>query len=88
MNLGLKDRVAVVAASSQGLGKAVAMALAREGAKLAICARTASAISAAADEIRAATGADVLAPRMSPSMNPSAGSSPRLWNGSGALISV
>jgi len=61
MNLGLKDRVAVVAASSQGLGKAVAMALAREGAKLAICARTASAISAAADEIRAATGADVLA---------------------------
>jgi len=61
MNLGLKDRVAVVAASSQGLGKAVAMALAREGAKLAICARTASAISAAADEIRTATGADVLA---------------------------
>src|SRR5258708_22904192 len=37
------------------------MALAREGAKLAICARTASAISAAADEIGAATGADVLA---------------------------
>src|SRR5260370_39042564 len=61
MNLGLKDRVALVAASSKGIGKAVAMALAREGAKLAICARTASAISAAADEIRAATGADVLA---------------------------
>ena len=60
MDLGLKDRVALVAASSQGMGKAVALALAREGAKLAICARTASAISAAADEIRAATGADVL----------------------------
>jgi 3-oxoacyl-[acyl-carrier protein] reductase len=31
MDLGLKDRVALVAASSQGMGKAVAMALAREG---------------------------------------------------------
>ncbi len=61
MDLGLKDRIALVAASSQGLGKAAAMALAREGAKLAICARTASGISAAADEIRAATGAEVLA---------------------------
>src|SRR2546427_13259713 len=59
--LGLKDRVALVAASSQGIGKAVAMALAREGTKLAICARTVAAISAAADEIRAATGVEVLA---------------------------
>ncbi len=39
MDLGLKDRVAIVAASSQGLGKAVALGLAREGAKLAICSR-------------------------------------------------
>ncbi|PYT26949.1 MAG: 3-oxoacyl-ACP reductase [Acidobacteria bacterium] len=61
MDLGLKDRVALVAASSQGIGKAVAMALAREGTKLAICARTVAAISAAADEIRAATGVEVLA---------------------------
>ena len=61
MDLGLKDRVALVAASSQGIGKAVALALAREGTKLAICARTKSAISAASDEIRAATDADVLA---------------------------
>ncbi len=61
MDLGLKDRVAIVAASSQGLGKAVAMALAREGAKLAICARTPRTIEAAADEIRSATGAPVLA---------------------------
>jgi len=61
MDLGLKDRVAIVAASSQGLGKAVALALAREGAKLAICARTPDTIQAAAGEIRKATGVDVLA---------------------------
>jgi 3-oxoacyl-[acyl-carrier protein] reductase len=61
MDLGLKDRVAIVAASSQGLGKAVAMGLAREGAKLALCARTEKTLNAAADEIRQATGAEVLA---------------------------
>jgi 3-oxoacyl-[acyl-carrier protein] reductase len=64
MDLGLKGRVAIVAASSQGLGKAAALALAREGAKLAMCARTASAIQAAADEIHQATGAETLARAM------------------------
>lgn len=39
MDLGLNDRVAIVAAASKGLGKAVALGLAAEGAKLAICAR-------------------------------------------------
>ncbi len=39
MDLGLKDKVAFVAASSQGLGKAVAIELAKEGAHLAICGR-------------------------------------------------
>jgi 3-oxoacyl-[acyl-carrier protein] reductase len=61
MDLGLKDRVAIVAASSQGLGKAVALGLAREGTKLAICSRSESKINQAADEIRQATGVDVLA---------------------------
>jgi 3-oxoacyl-[acyl-carrier protein] reductase len=61
MDLGLKDRVAIVAASSQGLGKAVAMGLAQEGAKVALCARGDAALQATATEIRAATGADVLA---------------------------
>jgi 3-oxoacyl-[acyl-carrier protein] reductase len=61
MDLGLKDRVAIVAASSQGLGKAVAFGLAREGAKLALCARTAATLEAAAAEIRRETGAEVLA---------------------------
>ncbi|MGA8184634.1 MAG: SDR family NAD(P)-dependent oxidoreductase, partial [Terriglobia bacterium] len=61
MDLGLKDRVAIVAASSQGLGKAVALGLAREGAKLAICSRSESNINRAAEEIRRETGAEVLA---------------------------
>lgn len=61
MDLGLKDRVAVVAASSQGLGKAVALGLARESAKLALCARTDATLQAAAAEIRRETGVEVLA---------------------------
>ena len=61
MDLGLKDRVALVAASSTGLGKAVALGLAREGAKLALCARTQSTLDATAEEIRRDTGVEVLA---------------------------
>ena len=40
MDLGLKDRVVIVAASSQGIGRATAEAFAAEGCKLAICARS------------------------------------------------
>jgi 3-oxoacyl-[acyl-carrier protein] reductase len=61
MDLGLKDRVALVAASSTGLGKAVALGMAREGAKLALCARTQSTLEATAEEIRRETGVEVLA---------------------------
>ncbi len=61
MDLGLKDRVAVVAASSQGLGKAVARGLAKEGARLALCSRNADAVEAAADEIRRESGAETIA---------------------------
>lgn len=61
MDLGLKNRVALVAASSQGLGKAVAMGLAREGAKLALCSRNDAALQATAAGIRAETGVEVLA---------------------------
>jgi 3-oxoacyl-[acyl-carrier protein] reductase len=60
MDLGLKDRVALVAASSTGLGKAVTLGLAREGAKLALCARTQATLDATAEEIRRETGVDVL----------------------------
>lgn len=59
--MGIKDRVAIVAASSEGLGKAVAWGLAREGARLALCARTESVLEATADQIRSETGAEVLA---------------------------
>lgn len=58
MDLGLKDRVAIVAAASRGLGKAVALELAREGARVAICARDAGSLNRAAREIRQATGVE------------------------------
>ncbi|MFL6223427.1 MAG: SDR family oxidoreductase [Actinomycetes bacterium] len=61
MDLGLGGKVAVVAASSKGLGKASALALAGEGARVTICARSEQELAAAAEEIRAETGADVLA---------------------------
>ena len=51
MELGLKDRVAVVAASSKGLGKAVALGLAAEGVKLALCARGEEELRRTAAEI-------------------------------------
>lgn len=60
MDLGIRDRVALVAASSQGLGLAVARGLAQEGAKLALCARTPSALDAAAEEIRRDIGTEVM----------------------------
>jgi 3-oxoacyl-[acyl-carrier protein] reductase len=54
-------KAAIVAASSKGLGKASALALAREGARVTICARTAADLHAAAEEITRETGAEVLA---------------------------
>jgi len=59
MDLGLKNKVALVAASSRGLGKAVAMGLAREGTKLVICARGKDVLEKTADEILLATGVTV-----------------------------
>ncbi len=59
MDLGLKGRVAVVAAASKGLGRAVAMELAREGAEVAICARSEANLEEAAARIRQEVGRDV-----------------------------
>jgi 3-oxoacyl-[acyl-carrier protein] reductase len=61
MDLGLKGKVALVAAASKGLGRAVAEELAAEGAKLAICSRDAEAIETVGREIAEATGAEVMA---------------------------
>lgn len=61
MNLGLTGKVAIVLASSKGLGKATAMELSREGAMVTIVARGKRDLSQAAKEIRAQTGGEVLA---------------------------
>ncbi|MGI8742197.1 MAG: SDR family oxidoreductase [Bryobacteraceae bacterium] len=53
MDLGLTGRVAIVAAASKGLGKAVALGLSREGARVAICARGESDLHATAGEMPA-----------------------------------
>ena len=59
MDLGIAGRVALVTAASKGLGRASAVALAREGAKVAICARGAEALADAETELAELT--DVLA---------------------------
>jgi len=56
MDLGIRDRVALVCAASGGLGKAAALALAQEGARLVICSRDQSRINASAAEIKGAIG--------------------------------
>jgi 3-oxoacyl-[acyl-carrier protein] reductase len=61
VDFGLTGKVALVGASSKGLGKAAALALAHEGARVAICARTNADLTATADDIRRETGAEVLA---------------------------
>ncbi|CAN5481692.1 SDR family oxidoreductase [soil metagenome] len=52
MDLGLKNKVAFVAASSQGLGKSVALELAREGADIIICGRNKEFLRATEAEIK------------------------------------
>ena len=59
MDLGLGGRVAIVAAASTGLGFAVAQELSREGADVAICARTAGDLQSAADKIHKVSGREV-----------------------------
>jgi len=59
MDLGLKDRVAVVLAASSGIGRGIATVLAQEGCNLAICARDKSRLDLVAEDIRSTTGAKV-----------------------------
>ena len=61
MDLGLKNKVALVAASSQGLGRAVAEELAAEGASLVLCAREQKTLAEVAATIADGSGTHVLA---------------------------
>jgi len=59
MDLGIRGRTAIVCASSHGLGKGCALALAAAGVAVVINGRTESALAETAEEIRRATGSDV-----------------------------
>ena len=61
MDLELKGRVAIVTGGSDGIGKAAAISLAREGADVAILARTQARLDSAAEEIRAEATGEVAA---------------------------
>jgi 3-oxoacyl-[acyl-carrier protein] reductase len=61
MDLGIEGKVALVCGASAGMGRAAALSLAREKAKVAICSRNRASVEAAAAEIRAASGGQVLA---------------------------
>ena len=61
MDLGIKRKVALVAASSKGIGKAIAVGLADEGVNLSIFSRSEDEIERTASEIRARFDVDVLA---------------------------
>jgi 3-oxoacyl-[acyl-carrier protein] reductase len=59
MELGLQGKVAIVAASSQGIGRATAEAFAAEGCKVAMCARSEPALADAAEKVRKQHNAEV-----------------------------
>lgn len=61
MDLGIAGRTAIICASSKGLGKGCAMALAENGVKVVINARNEEVLETTAEEIRQATGSEVVA---------------------------
>ena len=60
MDLGISGRTAIVCGGSAGLGRATALALAREGVRVVIAARDPERLRSAADEIADETGAEIL----------------------------
>ena len=61
MDLGLKNRSVIVAASSDGIARAAAQKFAAEGARVAMCSRDESRLNSAAEEIRSRYSAEVIA---------------------------
>jgi len=61
LELGLSGKVAIVTGGSEGMGRAAAERLAREGVRVVICARRKDVLERAADDIRRASGGEVLA---------------------------
>ena len=72
MDLGLRDRVAIVTGASRGIGKQIALDFAREGAHVVLCARTVDALEATALDVEAhgvravIVAADLLDPAAAP----------------------
>ncbi len=60
MDLGLKGKIALVTGGSEGIGKAIAVGLAKEGCNVAICARRRELLEATAKEIAKQTGREIL----------------------------
>ena len=61
MDLGIRGRTAIVCAASRGLGRAIAIALAREGVNLVINARSEATLVALAEDIKREAGVGVVA---------------------------
>lgn len=61
MHTGIQGKVVLITGGSKGIGKAVALAMAEEGARLALCARDERQLKLAADEIQIRTHADIVA---------------------------
>ena len=60
MDLGLKDKVAIVGGASKGLGRACAEVLSEEGATVVMCSRTLADLETSAEEIRKSTGGKIM----------------------------
>src|ERR671922_2669945 len=61
LELGLQGKVAIVTGGSEGMGRAAAERLARSGARVTVCARRKDVLERAAEDIRKATGGELLA---------------------------
>jgi 3-oxoacyl-[acyl-carrier protein] reductase len=61
LDLGLGGKIAIISGGSEGMGRAAAERLAREGAKVTICARRKDVLEKATEDVKKASGGDVLA---------------------------